>query len=164
MSTRFRLVLLRGALLALLLLVLAACGGSPSTGDMSSMSSMSGMSGGSGGASAQVVNITLSDFKIASSQTTFKTGVPYHFVVTNSSKSTTSHEFMIVKPMTGDGMSMADMDKLALRRIDVSQLPPGARKSIDLTFTDPASAGQLELACHVGSHYQLGMHTPITVE
>src|SRR5260370_38237198 len=153
MPSRFLLVLPCGALLSLLLLVLAACGGSTSSGDRS------GTSGGSGGASAQIVNITLSDFTIASSQTTFKTGVPYHFVVTTSSKSTTNHEFMIVKPMTGNGMTMDDMDKMALHRIDVSQLPPGARRSFDPTFTDPAIVRQLDFAWHIGSPYRVAMHT-----
>jgi uncharacterized cupredoxin-like copper-binding protein len=160
MPSRFHHVLLCGAFLALALLTLAACAGSTSS------PAMSGMSGGrsaASGASAQVVTVTLSDFKIAASQTTFKTGVPYRFVVTNSTKSTANHEFMIVQPMTDD-MSMAEMDKMALHRIDVSQLPPGATKSFDLTFTAPAPAGRLEFACHVGSHYQLGMHTSIIVK
>jgi uncharacterized cupredoxin-like copper-binding protein len=125
---------------------------------------MSGGTSATSGASAQVVTVTLSDFKIVASQTTFKTVVLYRFVVTNSTKSTANHEFMIVQPMAGNAMSMADLDKMALHRIDVSQLPPGATKSFNLTFTAPAPAGQLEFACHVGSHYQLGMHTPITVK
>jgi uncharacterized cupredoxin-like copper-binding protein len=156
MSSRFRLALLCGAFFALLLLTLAACAGSTSS------RAMPGMSGGmsaSSGASAQVVTVTLSDFKIEASQTTFKTGVPYRFVVTNSAKSTANHEFVIVRPMT-----MAEMDKMTLHRIDASQLPPGATQSFDLTFTNPAPAGQLECACHIGNHYQLGMHTPITVK
>jgi uncharacterized cupredoxin-like copper-binding protein len=125
---------------------------------------MSGGTSATSGASAQIVTVTLSDFKIEASQTTFKTGVPYRFVVTNSAKSTANHEFMIVKPMTGDGMTMDEMDRMALYRIDASLLPPGATKSFDFTFTDPAPTGQLEFACHVGSHYQVGMHTSITVK
>ena len=163
MSSRFHLALPLGALLSLLLIALAACGGGSSSADMSGMSGGSDGTSANSGAPAQTVNVTLSDFKVSAPQTTFKTGVPYHFAVTNSSKSTTNHEFMIVKPMTGDGMTMDDMDKLALHRIDVSQLPPGARKSFDVTFTDSATAGQLEFACHIGNHCQLGMHTPITV-
>jgi uncharacterized cupredoxin-like copper-binding protein len=127
------------------------------------------MAGGSvgmsatGGTSVRIVNVTLSDFKIEASQATFRTGVPCHFVVTNSSKSTTNHEFTNVKPMTGDGMSMTDMDKMALHSVDASQLPLGARKSFDFTFTSAVPAGQLEFACHVGSHYELGMREAILV-
>ncbi len=132
------------AVLGTLLLAFAACGGSS-------------------GSRGTTVTVTLSDFKIAASQTTFKTGTSYHFVVTNSSKSSTNHELLIIMPMSGEGMTMDDMHKSALHYVDESKLPPGATQSFDYTFKDPASAGQLELACHVGSHYQLGMHTPVTV-
>ena len=166
MSSRFRLAPPLGALLSVLLLALVACGGGSSSGDMSGTPGMSGGSSGTsatGGAPAQTVHVTLSDFKVSTSQTTFKTGVLYHFVVSNSDKSSANHEFMIVKPMNGDGMTMDEMDKMALYMVDQHDLPPGATKRFDLTFKDPAAASQLEFACHVGSHYQLGMHESITV-
>jgi uncharacterized cupredoxin-like copper-binding protein len=158
MSSRIRLALPVGFLLALLLLALAACGAGPSSRGMPSRA------GGTSGAVAQTVTVTLSDFKIEASQTAFKAGVPYHFVVTNAAQSSTHHEFMIVMPMSGAGMNMEDMDQMALHMVDEDQLPPGATQSFDLTFKEPVAAGELEFACHVGSHYQLGMHIPITVE
>ncbi len=156
-------------LIPVLLLTLAACRSSSSSGDMSGMPGMS--HGGHGtptvangtGGTAQTVRGTLSDFKIESSQTTFVTGTPYHFVVTNSSKSSTNHELMAMPPMSGDGMNMGAMDKTALFFVDQSKLAPGQTQTIDYRFTSPAVAGQIEFSCHVGSHYQLGMKQPITV-
>jgi uncharacterized cupredoxin-like copper-binding protein len=112
---------------------------------------------------ATTVRITLSDYKIESSQTTFQAGTIYHFVVTNAPTSTTNHEFMIMAPMSGDTMSMGQMDQHALFRLDASVLPPSATQSFSFAFPRAASPGQLEFACHVGSHYQLGMHESISV-
>lgn len=116
---------------------------------------------------ARTINVTLADFTIAASETTFTTGQTYHFVVANKGK--TNHEFMAM-PMTAMGgmntgtMSMEQMDKMALFMIAASQLPPGATKTIDYTFQEPAGSGQLEFDCHVSGHYELGMHLPITVK
>ena len=155
MSPRIRLALPVVALLAALLFVLGACAGGAASGDRPA---------DSGGAAAHTVTVTLSDFQITASQTTFQAGVPYHFVVTNSAHSSTHHELMIIRPLHGAGMTMDEMDRMALHMVDEDELPPGATQSFDLTFKEPAAAGTLEFACHVGSHYQLGMHTPIRVE
>jgi uncharacterized cupredoxin-like copper-binding protein len=133
------------SLVAVLLLALAACGNGSS-------------------ASGNTVNVTLTEYKITASRTTFTTGVKYHFVVTNRGQG--AHELMLMPPVSGDtgmGSNMGDLDKMALMRIDESHLPPGATQSIDYTFTQPEAAGKLEFACHVGDHYQQGMHLPITV-
>lgn len=134
-------------------------------GNMPGMGSSSSTSTTSGNATTQqpnTVNVTVSDFKVEASQTTFKTEVAYHFVIHNASTSV-SHELMAIKPMSGDGMSMEDMDKMALFMVSSAQLAPGATQTFDYTFTQLYSAGQLELSCHVGSHYSLGMHIPVTV-
>ena len=153
---------------ALFLLLLAACGSSSSNGGMGNMPGMQHGSPGSApgaasGGAATEVTVTLSDFKISASQTTFKVGVPYRFAVTNAQNSTANHELMTMPPMSGDGMSMGEMDKVALFFVDQSKLTPGQTQTIDYTFTSPAAAGQIEFACHVGSHYQLGMKLPIAV-
>ena len=137
---KLRLALL--AFAALSLPALAACGGASSSG------------------SANTVTVTLSDFKIEASRSTFTTGTTYHFVVTNSGQ--TNHEFMIAPPAKDD-MSMDQMDRMALYRIDQSALPPGATMEFDFTFPSAAPAGNLEFACHVGSHYQLGMKAALVV-
>ena len=165
MVSRPRSATFLGMLIFALLLTLAACGNT-SSNDMSGMPGMSHggqNAGGTNGAPAGSVTISLSDFKIEASQTSFQVGKSYHFVVTNSSKSTANHELMLMTPMSGDGMDMSEMDKMALYAIGQQDLPPGASKSFDYTFTKPAAAGELEFACHVGSHYSLGMHAPIIV-
>jgi uncharacterized cupredoxin-like copper-binding protein len=43
------------------------------------------------------------------------------------------------------------------------QLPPGAVITVDYTFTEPMTAGDLEFACHLSGHYAAGMKTPISV-
>lgn len=53
---------------------------------------------------------------------TFVVGVPYRFVITNTSK--TPHEFAIAPPMPmGQAMSDAEMRKAALLHVDANQLP-----------------------------------------
>ncbi len=132
------------SLVALLLVALSACGGASSV--------------------PNTVNITLSDYKIQASQTTFKTGITYHFVVSNKGKQ--NHELMLMPPVsadTGMGSTMDNLDQMALFLIGADKLPPGATATEDYTFRQPAATGKLEFACHIGDHYQMGMRLPITV-
>jgi uncharacterized cupredoxin-like copper-binding protein len=111
----------------------------------------------------KTVKVTLTDYKIDSSVTKFKAGVPYHFVISNKSES--NHEFMIMPPVDPDmDMSMEQMDEMALAMVEEDELEPGTSMTLDITFTDPAPAGTLEFACHVAQHYQTGMVLPISVE
>ena len=105
------------------------------------------------------VKVTLTDFGIESSLTTFRTDVQYHFVVTNEGM--VDHEIMLMEPMKGRA---EELDEFALAVIEEDILTPGATKSFDYTFTEPASEGGLEFACHVEGHYEAGMHLPITVK
>lgn len=86
------------------------------------------------------VAITLSEFKIESSLTTFQAGVSYHFIITN--RGVVPHE-----------ANIANVDA-------TGEMPPGATRSLDETFTDP---GQQEFACHITGHYQAGMKLPVTI-
>jgi uncharacterized cupredoxin-like copper-binding protein len=119
-----------------------------------------------GGSNPSEVKITLNEFGIESSTTDFQKGVPYRFVVTN--EGTVEHEMMIMPPVMPDSMGMAmdmgEMDKMALVMIEASDLPAGATASFDYTFTESATAGGLELACHTPGHYEAGMKLPITVQ
>lgn len=112
----------------------------------------------------QEVQITLTEFTIESTMTTFKVGQPYRFVVTNAG--TIEHEFMIMPPLAegGMGMEMHELDEMALAMIPEEDLPPGATVTLDFTFEEPASVGELEFACHVPGHYEAGMKLPIVVE
>lgn len=108
------------------------------------------------------VHVTATDYAFQSSMTTFKVGVPYHFIVTN--QGTVEHEFMIVKPIKAGTMDMEEMDSMALADIEDDDLKPGTTATVDLTFTQPAPAGTLEFACHLPKHYEAGMKLPITVQ
>lgn len=135
---------LTASLLIVLSAVLAACSGS------------------SGGSKQPVtVNVTLSEFKVDSSLTTFSVGVPYHFVVVNQGGA--PHELLIMAP-TNDPATLDAARKAALVTLTTQDLPIGATKTVDYTFTQAAPAGTLELACHLPGHYEAGMHTAIVVK
>ncbi len=114
----------------------------------------------SGSGTATDVKVTLADFRVEAPTTSFRVGVPYRFVVTNSG--TVNHEFMVVPPPKA-GESSDDLDKVALGRIDDADFPPGITHTVMVTFTKPGASGSLEFACHVAGHYDKGMRAPITV-
>ncbi len=109
------------------------------------------------------VQINMTEFKIEPSMTSFKVGVPYRLVVSN--KGTVNHDFSISSPVMGGmaGMDAEHAHANALAVIDANDMPPGATKTIDLTFSKPYSASEMEFACHTPGHYEAGMQLPITV-
>lgn len=117
-----------------------------------------------GGQKTSEVKVTLTEFGIESSTTSFETGVPYHFVVTN--EGAVNHEIMIMPPATDPmaGMEMHELDEMALVMIEADKLPPGKTVSFDYTFTDSTAAESLEFSCHTPGHYESGMKLPITVK
>jgi uncharacterized cupredoxin-like copper-binding protein len=126
---------------AVVVLALAACG-----------------NGTTPAGNATEVQVTLTDFKVNSSLTSFAVNKPYHFVVTN--RGATEHEFMITPAMM-KGMDMGDAHSQALVMID--KIPAGETKSVDYTFTKQSAQGSLEMACHLSGHYDLGMAQAIEV-
>jgi uncharacterized cupredoxin-like copper-binding protein len=104
------------------------------------------------------VTVTLNDYTITSSTTTFQTGVPYHFVITNNGA--VEHEFEIMPPNSSQ-LTVDQVDNLRLAGID--SVMPGQTVTLDYTFTKTALEGTLEFACHLPGHYDAGMHTPIAV-
>lgn len=110
---------------------------------------------------AITVDVQAGEYYFKSPVTTFKVGVPYHFVVANVGA--IAHEFMIVQPIAAGMMSMEQMDKMAMGHIEFSDLQAHQRATVDVTFAKPYPAGTLEMACHVGRHYEKGMHIPIVV-
>ena len=128
------------------------------------MSATVGMTACSGGDSASnkpvEVQVTLTEFKIDSSLTSFKVGVPYHFIVSNNGS--VPHEFNIMPPESGQ-LTTDQVQKMALARIDQSGLDAGATGTLDYTFTQEYPQGTLELTCHLPGHYEAGMHVPIIV-
>jgi uncharacterized cupredoxin-like copper-binding protein len=108
------------------------------------------------------VIITLGDNWVMSSQTTFKVGVPYKFVVINGGNRV--HNFNINKPaeMTTNGIRAA-LDN-AILKIPNEQLQPGMTATVEFTFTEAAPAGTLEFSCLIERHYRSGQILPIIVE
>lgn len=130
----------------LLLSAVTACGGS----------------GGAAPAGSIPVQITETDFRIASSVTSFVPGKTYHFLVTNQGK--IMHEFMILPSVMGrmQGISMTDMDKAALAHLDM--IDPGETQTLDYTFPTSTAGTHPEFACHVAGHYEAGMRLAVAVK
>ena len=143
MTTRTKRSTLLLASLLILSTALAAC--APS-------------SGGSG--KATDVKVTLTDFKVESSLTTFSVGVPYHFTIVNTGS--VAHELVIMPP--ADPASAQAALAKAVLNVGASDLQAGATKTVDYTFTTAAPDGTLEMACHITGHYEAGMHLPIVVK
>jgi uncharacterized cupredoxin-like copper-binding protein len=137
---------LLGWIVTILLTALTACGGSAPSAN------------GGPASSVVTVHITLTDFKIESSLTTFSQGVSYRFVVTN--KSSKQHEFLL-GPLMQPGMTMNDVEKQKLFGVGV--LAAGVTKSIDVLFTNAAGPGVVEFSCHVGDLYEAGMRREAVV-
>ena len=110
---------------------------------------------------AVTVNVRAGEYFFKSDMTTFKVGVPYHFIVHNIGA--IPHELMIVQPIMAGMMSMDAMDSMAVGHIEDADLQTGQTSTLDLTFTRPYPTGTLEMACHVGQHYEKGMHIPVNV-
>lgn len=132
--------------LLLLIVVLAACGKAQPA---------------STATHGQSVQITLTDFHIASSVATFVAGRQYDFVVTNHGQAT--HEFMIMPSDEGpmNGMPMADMDHMALA--SVGDFPPDSTRRLDFIFPTKMAGAHPQFACYDRGHYELGMHLDVSV-
>ncbi|WP_218079802.1 cupredoxin domain-containing protein [Anthocerotibacter panamensis] len=103
-------------------------------------------------AAAEEVRITLSDYKITSTRTTFTQGVPYRFVVVNAVQR--EHEWVILPR----GVTNT---KKALLEVEEDDLKPGQTATRTFTFK---KAGNFEFSCHIGRHYRKGMLLPIVVQ
>ncbi len=110
-----------------------------------------------------IVQVTVGDNWIESELTTFKVGVPYEFVITNTSGSRT-HNFNInpVQEKTDAGAQAALA--AALLSIPNEQFGPGSQVVIGYIFTQPAPEGTLEFSCLIARHYKSGQYLPIVVE
>lgn len=123
---------------------------------------LSACSGGAAGSSGSTnVTVTLTDFNITSTLTTFKQGVTYHFTVTNNGA--VAHQLYIMPP-SSEQLTDAQVQQMALAGLSETELTPGATKTFDYTFTQAYASGSLEFACHVPGHYDAGMHLGIVVQ
>lgn len=141
-----------GCLLIPLIFLFVACG---RPGDSTSSSSTAAPG-------AISVQVDESDYKIASSLTTFTPGKSYHFEVKNNGS--TAHELMILPKAEGSmgGMGMGDMDKMALAKVE--NIAPGQSATLDYTFPSSASGSHPELACYYPGHYEAGMKQTVIVK
>ena len=148
-------------LLFALLLGLAACGGS-STSSSSSSSADDNLPATDTAIASPPPDIVvvLKDAKIISTVTTFKTGVPYRFIVSNQGKK--DHQFVIlssslnVASMTGNQLQQA---ALAF----VKDVAPGKSAIVDITFPPSAAGNSYQMASYLQTDYQAGLKLPITV-
>ena len=143
-------------LLVVAVLIITACGPSaPSTNADGSIN----------------VDVTLTDFTMESSVTTFEAGKTYRFTITN--EGAVPHEFVIAEPLmegeahgaedahSDEGMEM--MHEGLVIEVEEDELQPGATVTVDSTFPDHVD-GELEFACHIEGHYEAGMRSPITMK
>ena len=154
----------RNILILVGVLVLASCGSSTSKAN----SSANGVTVPTSAATTATahggqvtVDVQAGEYFFKSPMTTFKVGVPYHFVVHNVGG--IAHEFMLVQPIASGMMSMDEMDKMAMGHIEAADLQAHQTASVDVTFTKPYPSGTIEMACHIGQHYEKGMRLPIVV-
>jgi uncharacterized cupredoxin-like copper-binding protein len=120
--------------------------------------------GGSSASNTPVeVKISVNEYKITSSLTTFKVGVTYHFVVTNNG--TAVHELWIMPPPTVN-MTADQVQALKGSALDGTgdSLTPGVTQTMTYQFLKAYPAGTLEFACHLPGDYEAGMKLPIVVQ
>lgn len=125
-----------------ILLLLAACGGSSDT-------------------SSHQVQITETDFHITSNVISFTPGVHYQFTITNQGN--VAHEFMLMPKNEGNMsmMSMGEMDKLALAKVE--NIAPGTSATLNYTFPSSTANSRPEFGCYYPGHYMAGMKLDVTV-
>ena len=120
-----------------------------------------------------IVEVSLTEFGIESSLSTFEAGQTYSFVITNDGA--IAHEFVIAELMMmsdehddekdnddhGDDTEMAHEG--VILEVEEDVLPTGATVTIEFTFPEEAPEEAMEFACHISGHYEGGMHSPITI-
>src|SRR5262249_43617851 len=106
------------------------------------------------------VKVTEVEFSIQASQTAFSVGQTYRFVVSNRGE--VDHEFLLIPPEE-DLPRLSTVDQLySYGRAHIPDIPPGATKTIDYTFS-PSDTIKLEMACYFPGQHDVGMFLPITV-
>jgi uncharacterized cupredoxin-like copper-binding protein len=97
------------------------------------------------------VNITITDTGITAGQTTFLSGVRYHFTVAN--RGTHQHELNIERTDMQQ-MAMGGMNRMATS----GAIAPGASATFDYTFDSAAKQQDLEFGCYYQGHQDLRLH------
>ena len=106
------------------------------------------------------VTISLGDNTIDSSQTTFKVGVIYKFVITNYGDH--PHTFNINEPVATKGSYQGAVSG-ALLTIDTNQLGPGETVTVEFVFPPEALRKEWEFSSLKPNAYEDGMRWAIMV-
>jgi len=108
--------------------------------------------------SREEVVIQLGESSIDSSQTTFKAGVTYRFVITNYSSR--PQEFNINEPVAIKGTYEGAISGALLR---VPRIIPGGTETVEFTFPTNAPRKQWEFSSLIKNLYEDGMRWAIVV-
>ncbi len=111
-------------------------------------------------AGAIKVEVTLSEYKITSSVTTFKVGTPYYFVVTN--RGGILHEFFIM-PDKPNGANYLVNGEYEGNAVQGQEIEPGNTLMVNYVFK-ASNTTHYEIACLMRGHYAAGMSRPIIVK
>jgi hypothetical protein len=146
--------LIIGLFLALSAILLAACGGQAATtsGAQSQTTSTST-------ATANEVHVVITDTTITSSITTFRSNIPYTFVVTNKGHAT--HDFIIRTRIQGPATHQQTAQGLlyALR----NPLAPGATTRFTYDFPISTPQSNVQFATQLPSPKGSGITIPVQV-
>ena len=110
-------------------------------------------------AGAVTVHVTLKEYSITSSVTTFRVGVPYYFIVSN--RGGDYHEFLII-PGKVDGKQIPTLEQLNNDLVEIEPVAPQTTIKVNYTFP-PSVIGQGGMACLMRGHYMAGMHLSIII-
>lgn len=95
----------------------------------------------------QTVTVTLTDTAVTASQTTFRPGVRYHFLMTN--RGTRPYQFWLMPQGMAQRMSQMPMAQWRQHLLYSSQdIGPGMTATIDYTFTASMMQQQLAFGCY----------------
>ena len=98
-------------------------------------------------AEGQAITVALTDTTVTASQTTFRPGVRYHFLVTNHG--TRAHQFWLMPQGMAQRMSQMPMGQWRQQLLYSSQdIGPGMMATVDYTFTTPMAQQQLAFGCY----------------
>ncbi len=145
----------------LLAVLLTACGGGNTSSDTNSQDNTSANTTETPVQLPAGVTIALKDAQIVSSQTTFKPGVAYSFVVANVGK---KHHGFVIVPTTVNvaQMTTADLQKSAL--VFVDDLAPGKTATMNYTFLASAVGVSYVMTSQLPGDAKAGLKVSISVK
>jgi uncharacterized cupredoxin-like copper-binding protein len=101
------------------------------------------------------VGVTIADTGITAAQTTFLSGVRYHFTVTN--RGSHPHELTIERTNMQQ-MAMGGMNGMATS----GNIAPEGTATLDYIFDSAAKQQDLEFGCYYQGHQDLRLHIQVT--